>query len=1225
MFNLDFTINATVLDFKNFTEELKINSSKDKYKIAAVYRDGELIKSSDDIPELEAEFDDYELRLNSKITIKPFVFPDLVSNEIKSIGYRIINDKNIRTTEIMDNKETDEILQQYEFFNFFDNTYTTNNNQDIESIALKNNFNIWHIPTPNSGGDFHRILKVNSSYLAIFEDRKNILLQLLPNFTEVDYLTPQQNLPTYPQLIFNTEPAFGTRLRYASFKYLSDEKALDCCPSVLESLGYNREFVLNELAMRDSISDTVFKLTDSTYVAPENRGCLPSKVIKFCFKHNHSYYIVDQNDDLLTHWVGTDPTHKKALFVMFGANHIELITDQTKRNQIRERAKPKKEIKDVYLSEKKSKCSYCEFETDKSSLLFIHDIENHKEERGSYYENSLSSISDIIENEMNVNIRTDESLYDIFIHIIRTQKIVGKLSFTGSKPNMLYYDDRNIYVYESDQETEMKLCESLGLPYQHQTIPMIASEYLEKTITVNYKSLPEEELSSIMEQSPTALVGDFTTKYSKSSKISIFEIDFTKQYSYILMNYDMPQLSPISYVRPFDINEKIKPTNIYFIKVHDHYLLDHPFITGHTVDFVVNNNILDKANIYAVCDTNVISKDKLGAIFRDFYTKSDEGKKLANYANGCFKNSDKTSYSNPIVTNSLAEATYYRRLDDGHVEQVGFKEKHGEDMWVVLKRKTIKSRRNATPIYNTVVEIGRLRMYMLQKFIESFGGVPLQAKTDAIIFETELKESDINKLISTANIIYKDDFGKMKNVTKAKFLAFDKPVFIKQKYPPISLSYWGKQANYYKLTNNEDFDLNILINHTNQHECIMIQGDGGTGKSEIIKSYKEYADKNNIRYAAVAFTNTAANNIGGRTLHNIFQIDIKNQTVLESKIKKFTESYDVVIVDEISMIPSFLYSVLNLIKKTKPTMSIFLFGDWYQIKPVREEHMEFKNNPSVLALHNYNTLELTKNYRLASAKNSESAEKFMQYNRDAVRGNRNYELSDFGSKRVFYFDTPEMYKTDINLVYTNRMRHIINSLYLQKLYNGSKNIINGIAIEVGFPIICENKIRFSLNFNPYNYNFNIIDGTFSLKTGIIETDDTIYKNEHYVIKSINGENIEISTNSQLAYDRMGVKTIKTFQISKDTLIKNFCAGFAFTIHKTQSLSIPTTINIHEFEKMKIRPDGKNLIYTALGRLKDPENIRIIIESDNQLSLDDVEVYDDSAPDSWMDSFDILVD
>jgi ATP-dependent exoDNAse (exonuclease V) alpha subunit len=115
------------------------------------------------------------------------------------------------------------------------------------------------------------------------------------------------------------------------------------------------------------------------------------------------------------------------------------------------------------------------------------------------------------------------------------------------------------------------------------------------------------------------------------------------------------------------------------------------------------------------------------------------------------------------------------------------------------------------------------------------------------------------------------------------------------------------------------------------------------------------ASKLGDRVKIIAPTNKASLNIGGSTIHRFLEMN-KDGYIKPNKIKMINDKYDVIIVDEVSMISKELWKRLCLVKQQLPHIIFLLLGDEKQIPPVEEEQniQDYFNHPAVKYLCNYN-------------------------------------------------------------------------------------------------------------------------------------------------------------------------------------------------------------------------------------------------------------------------------
>ncbi len=159
---------------------------------------------------------------------------------------------------------------------------------------------------------------------------------------------------------------------------------------------------------------------------------------------------------------------------------------------------------------------------------------------------------------------------------------------------------------------------------------------------------------------------------------------------------------------------------------------------------------------------------------------------------------------------------------------------------------------------------------------------------------------------------------------------------------------------------------------------MFITGRAGTGKSTLLCEFRDsLGDCNSV---TLSYTNLAALNIGGQTIHSFFKID-PNKSEAESMreepdepLATLLKALDIIIIDEISMVRSDLINImdskLRLARKSGEPFGgvrLFFFGDYFQLPPVPDELKtptgQYAFESPVYPLIPFAILELTKSYR----------------------------------------------------------------------------------------------------------------------------------------------------------------------------------------------------------------------------------------------------------------------
>jgi hypothetical protein len=413
---------------------------------------------------------------------------------------------------------------------------------------------------------------------------------------------------------------------------------------------------------------------------------------------------------------------------------------------------------------------------------------------------------------------------------------------------------------------------------------------------------------------------------------------------------------------------------------------------------------------------------------------------------------------------------------------------------------------NSLPIYNKILENEYIALYELKKKV---GGNLISIKTDAIIVD--------------------DNYNRIKCGTDIGEI----------KYEKVYVNYWNEN----KPKINKELKIDCTINWNKIYEeqygiidfpnaSFCLTGLAGFGKTYFIKSLPEYNQDTTLR---LGFTNVSTENLSDEeticeTLNSYFGIDFTNGKLCEKKINRL-KKVNTIIITEVFMIPSYIMNVLDKIKYTYPDIKFIVEGDPKQLRPVKEEHINWLNTKMFNNLCDNNLL-------------------ILQFNK------RNNETENYN--KIFNDEKLEDYKykkrepQNVNICKTNAMRVKINKYMMEK--KGGYFIKNTSSNEKAQDIYLQNDTPIMSIKNLKKLN---------IKNG-----------KMYKIQKITEQNITIENNEF---------TIKSF-------LDTFVVAYAFTNHKVQGITIKEPYNIYEWNKMEERAK-----YTAYSRTADGSNVRFIVD------------------------------
>ena len=143
------------------------------------------------------------------------------------------------------------------------------------------------------------------------------------------------------------------------------------------------------------------------------------------------------------------------------------------------------------------------------------------------------------------------------------------------------------------------------------------------------------------------------------------------------------------------------------------------------------------------------------------------------------------------------------------------------------------------------------------------------------------------------------------------------------------------------ILNKEQMAAFNTLEHTNSN--ILILGPAGTGKSTFVNYIKTASKK---RVVCACPTAVSALNVGGQTIHSLFQIQPRDFIMMEllklkAKPRNILNATDVLIIDEISMVAPDLLDAMDYLARAarhnnEPFggIQIVAIGDLFQLPPV---------------------------------------------------------------------------------------------------------------------------------------------------------------------------------------------------------------------------------------------------------------------------------------------------
>ena len=801
------------------------------------------------------------------------------------------------------------------------------------------------------------------------------------------------------------------------------------------------------------------------------------------------------------------------------------------------------------------------------------------------HQNSISQIKDIARNkifkpksekpqERTVHIfhRPDEILtlinnkeierYNGDMFVSTTPTVVNELFYLLLKKNLLYnknvrtdnariiqFDINNITIQENTDYREVvstieTLNKNISIEddkyiYHGQTIHRLAHEYYERNFSKNYISEMSPQVSNV-----------FNDKLAKNTAFNITlkdiqattAYDFNKLYASILRfcgdKFGWCYYLPIDSIEPYDQNIK---TGFYYIET-DNVMPCHG--NGWYADIFVCDalklNIITHDDIkYQIKSSRMLSprffEDFVNAIVKYFnkYKQANNGfigilaKNYNTYEKHYFtqdrmtalkewlKKPDEVSYCG-IYDNSKDLHTYQFLMNRDNLQAMIdlARSKEFEPMvWMVNISKKTPLFNNTLPIHRKIYDIANMMVYKKHLYIMSLNPYAelVRVKTDLLGY------------INIDNEIKTDDYkwGEVK----------------REWLPPKA----GKICDMSKLTRTTKYEHNIKAWFEHKRKELdnddiqaiikhggLLDGEGGSGKSQTLGKIKEALPPNS--FITGAFTHIASENVDGDTLHSICGIDVKTKKIDYKLVKSYIkQGIKHLIIDEISMIPSWIWNILAHMKYEYGFIIIGA-GDWGQLPAVKEEYIDFENSWIVKYVFDYHL------YRLIYVWRTEDEELLKD-----TRAIRNGGTIDYSTYTAQEYPTALCHSNDA----VDAINKTWNEYYAKQ--HTKTQIVNGFD----------------------NTKYILYQGLkmLSYKTH----GQRLFKNSQQFILEEWNDNILILKQTK------GKNTGRIIEIDIKYSV-SFKPGYAMTVHKSQGQTIRENYSIYEYEDMT-----QKMLYVAMTR------------------------------------------
>lgn len=385
----------------------------------------------------------------------------------------------------------------------------------------------------------------------------------------------------------------------------------------------------------------------------------------------------------------------------------------------------------------------------------------------------------------------------------------------------------------------------------------------------------------------------------------------------------------------------------------------------------------------------------------------------------------------------------------------------------------------------------------------------------------------------------------------------------------------------------------------------LLQGLGGTGKSSSVKGFVNVARENGLMIGQGALSGKAAKNLEivtglpASTIHRLIGYGRENPHNEENPMP-----YDVVIIDEISMVSLDIFAML--VKAMKPTCRLILVGDNGQLPSIgagvsyalisssvpqttlRKIHRQAKN--SAIVTHSIAIRGGIKHPEAVVESETSSVYGVNQDMEYAFVSNKDDESIVKIAMKRFVDLVAEHGVDDVQILTPTRSNVTVLNKYAQLAVNPRRADKLAVTIEYkenNSPVTYDLRVGDRVINTANNYNTKDIDGE-----------------EVPIFNGNTGKIIDIQTERKDTYLIIDFEGVGLIKLRYDKGSSDIQLGYAISVHKSQGSTLKAVVVALPFHFML---NTRELLYTAITRaskfcslITSPRTLKATI--DKELSL-----------------------
>jgi hypothetical protein len=738
------------------------------------------------------------------------------------------------------------------------------------------------------------------------------------------------------------------------------------------------------------------------------------------------------------------------------------------------------------------------------------------------YSNLYNDENDKKENKQELNIivlKEKENTFSKLSEIMKENNKIPLLKMYDNKISSFKINNVNNIFKDDEDEDIKKILSNMEIEYKGQTIGEIVSDIIKDRIKISTPNINvyNQLILAKKNRAFNGLIKDI------DNNDNLICYDINKCYSSILYNpiEEWIILDIDNEWEDYNYGDKIK-LGLYYIETEDNLLFK-------------GNNIYSSAIVKKAIEENIkfriikalyAYKTQSKKIFVDIIddilkiTNNDEKlyKLMINYISGMM-GKHKIIYTKGHINKSLEQVfttlNNYER-EDNNIKT--FINKIDKKYYLYGFNKENKLNDINIPIYIQILDQSNIKLYDM---IKKTDGELIGRKVDCAIIKNAKNKLKVGKKWGDYRL------SKIPNINNYE----------------INNNILFSEEREFKLYDNiiDSDDIEKILNICLNKGGTLLAGDAGTGKTFVIN---EISKKLNV--AKITPTNKSALNIKGQTIHRFLKLNkdgkIPRKTIENIKTKK----YDLIIIDEISMINKDLWKLLLLLKQ-ETQINFLLVGDNKQLPPIEDDGIErdYFNSSIVKYLTNYNKINL------------EVKKRYDKKLSEILKDVENINMNDFNNK----------IETKVNICYFNKTRKRIN-----QYWNNKEKKVNSILIKA------DEKDEMTQDIYLYQ-------GLPLISRKTLNGGELMINNEKFILNGYDNKYLFLSSERP---DEEGEIIIHKIDIDINQIHNYFLLNYCSTTHKAQGETITENFTIYDFNFM-----SKKCKYTALSRAKRTEQIKII--------------------------------